>query len=151
MKKENVGSLLEIAEFFLGLFTIGLMIYELVVYYAYFFAWFLIGSFGLLLVILFLPLANLKLLLVGPKTKAGVRFYKITTGLIIFWILLLISGDEKMGLAGQTNIYLRWIAIMLNTIVVILSIDKIWLYTHSAAYKKTRLGDSKKEAEDNDN
>ncbi|WP_056995843.1 hypothetical protein [Limosilactobacillus equigenerosi] len=138
MKKERLDTMIEMVEFFLALFAIVMMIYELVVYYAYFFAWFLIGSCGLLLVILFLPFANLKLLLVGPKTRAGVRFYKITTGLIIFWILLLLSGDEKMGLAGQTNIYLRWLTITLNAIVVILSIDKIWLYTHSAAYKNSK-------------
>ncbi len=37
MKKERLDTMIEMVEFFLALFAIVMMIYELVVYYAYFF------------------------------------------------------------------------------------------------------------------
>lgn len=132
-KMYNLKRIMKILSIIISILAMPLLVYEVALHYVFNGAlvFFVFITFGLILAVIMLPLANIFLMFKAPSSVTGKVFYSITTFSVWFYTTLVAAApnriytDEGGVNSVATNDTLRWLTVILSLLVFIISIERL--------------------------
>ncbi|WP_056995796.1 hypothetical protein [Limosilactobacillus equigenerosi] len=126
----NLKRIMKILSIIISVLAMPLLVYEIGLYYGLTLMLMSMITFGLPLVVIMLPLANIYFTVRSPTSDIGEFCYAITTFLVGFFVVLISIAPNSIyanegGSMVENNDLLRWTTVVLSLIVFATGIDNL--------------------------